>query len=106
MTNHLLQMPGDGLALTVRVGGEPDFVGITRQRLELGDGLAAALTGDVLRTVIRRGNAHLARRQVADVPIGSGDHPATTEIMLDFVGLVGGFDDEEAGHDSFSCPSV
>jgi len=98
VANHLLQMPGDCLALTVGIGRQPNLIGITCQRLQLGNGLAAALASDVLRPVIRRCNAHLARWQVADVPVGGGDHPAATEVMLDFVDLVGGFDDEEFGH--------
>ena len=98
MANHLLQMPGDCLALTVGVGRQPNLIGITCQCLEIGNGLAAALARHILRPVIRRGNAHLARRQVADMPVRGSDHPATAKIVLDFVGLVGGFDDEKFGH--------
>jgi hypothetical protein len=43
----LQQVPGDGLALAVFIGGEQEFVGVLEQALELGDLLPLVAVHDV-----------------------------------------------------------
>ena len=46
---HLEQVPRDGLALAVLIGGEVELVGVLEQPLELGDLLLLVRVDDVVR---------------------------------------------------------
>ena len=69
-----LQVPADGLAFAVRVGGQDDRPRLLRRLLELGDDLAALGDDDVLGLeIVLDVDAELALRQVPDVAHGGHD---------------------------------
>jgi hypothetical protein len=89
-------VPGDGLALAVRVSRQIQGIGLLQQ---LGDGLNVLLVAvdDLvlhLEAVLRVHGAFL-RHQVAHMAIGGDDLEIGSEILLDGLGLGGGFDDDE-----------
>ena len=113
------QVPGDGLALAVLVGGEVELVGVLEQRLELGDVLLLVARHDVvgLEAVVDvdgqpapglvldlgRGLGG-ALREVADVADGGLDDVALAEVPADLAGLRRGLDDHQlVCHSCLSC---
>ncbi len=98
---HLEQVPGDGLALAVLIGGQQEFVGVFESALELGDLLLLVPVDDVIRVeaVINvdrepaiRPLLHLLRQfagvgQVADVPDAGVDLIVLAEEFTDLLGL-------------------
>ena len=107
----LLEVPGDGLALTVVVGGQVELVGLLEGLLELGDrlllvGVDDVVGGEVVLDVDRElpvgallhGGGQLGGlRQVADVPHGGLDVELRTQVAGDGAHLVGGLHDDELG---------
>ena len=108
----LEQVPGDGLALAVFIGGEQEFVGVLEQALELGHLLLLVAVHDVerLEVVVHvdaepgpRLGAVLGRDlrgavgHVPDVAHAGLDHIAVTQVPGDGPGLGGGLDDDELG---------
>ncbi len=99
-------VPGDGLALAVRVGGDEYPLGLGGGGLDLGQHLGLALDGDVGGLeVLLEVHPQLAGRQVADVPHGGDDRVLPPQVLADGPGLGRRFhDDELFGHDLFcSC---
>ena len=108
----LQQVPGDGLALAVFIGGEQEFVGVLEQALELGDLLPLVAVHDVqglevvvhvdaqagprLALVLGR-DIGRAVGHVADVAHAGLDHVALAEVPGDGPGLGRGLDDDQLG---------
>jgi len=105
------QVPGDGLALTVLVGGEVELVGLLQRRLQLGDLLLLVGRYDVQRleavvdvdpvagprqSLVRRRDLVSVARQVADVADGGLHDVARAEVARDGLGLRGRLDDDKA----------
>ena len=108
----LEQVPGDGLALAVFIGGEQQFVGVLEQALELGHLLPLVAVHDVerLEVVVHvdaepgpRLAAVLGRDlrgavgHVPDVAHAGLDHVALAEVPGYRPGLRRGLDDDELG---------
>jgi hypothetical protein len=108
------EVPGDGLALAVLVGGEVELVGVLQQRLELGDVRLLVAWHDVVRLEavvdvdrqpaprlvldLRRGVGG-ALRKVADVADGRLDDVVVAEEVTQHLGLLRRLDDDElVGH--------
>ena len=90
------QMPADGLALTVRVGGEEHFVALLGQALKLLDDFFLALDVDILRRVaVLDVNAKLALGQVSDVAHGGRHLISAAQVLADGLGFRRGFYDHE-----------
>jgi hypothetical protein len=105
----LQQVPGDGLALAVLIGGEVELVGLLQGRLQLRDLLALVRRYDVERLeavvdvdpvpglgqpLVRRGDLVCVARQVADVTDRRLHGVARAEVAHD--GLGGRLDDDKA----------
>ena len=81
-TQEMGQMPADGLALTVRVSGKEDLVGLFGLALQFLDELFLALDVDILRgVVVVHIDAQLAGGQIADVAHAGGDFVAIAQIF-------------------------
>ena len=105
-----LQVPRDGFALAVLIGGEEEFVGLGQELLELPDlGLLVGVDDvDRLEVVldVHAEPAHLAGvllghlggavRQVADVPDARLDDITGAEVALDRLRLGRRLDDDES----------
>ena len=107
---RLQQVPGDGLALAVTVGGEIELVDVLEQALEFGDdGLLVGAdhierfevvvdvdtgAGPLLRLVLGR-DVGSALGQVADVPPGGLDNVVRAQITGNFARFSGRLDDDE-----------
>ena len=89
-------VPGDGLALPVRVGREEQLVGALERRDDLLDALFRPLVdlpdhGEVVLGIDRA----VLGRQVAHVAI-AGEHPvARAQVFVDGLGLGRRFDDDD-----------
>ena len=91
-------VPGDRLALAVRVGGQVDGRCALGRFLELGQRLGLALDGDVLRfEPALHVHAQLAGGQVPHVADGGLHVIAGTQVLPDGLGLGGRLDDDERG---------
>src|ERR1043166_8016157 len=89
-------VPGDRLALAVRVGGEEHPLRRLGRLLDLGEGLGLFLDGHVFgREAVLHVHAQLALRQVAHVPHGRLHGIARAEVLPDGLCLGGRFDDDE-----------
>ena len=98
---HLEQVPGDGLALAVLIGGQQELVGVLEQPLELGDLLALVGVDDVVRleavvdvdrelavgTLLHVRRQLAGVRQVPDVPDRRLDVVVLAEVAGDRLGL-------------------
>ncbi len=107
---NFLEVPGDGLALAVLIGGEEEFVGVLQQVLELLDlGLLVGVDHiDRLEVVfdvhteaadlagVLLGHLACAAGKVADVPDARLDDVARAEIALDRLRLGRRLDDDES----------
>ena len=105
---HLEQVPRDGLALAVLIGGEQEFVRVLQRALEFGDRLRLAVADDVVgievvvdvdrvlavRRLVRRGDVLLVG-QVTDVPDRAEHLEAVAEIALNGPHLRRGLDDDK-----------
>ena len=94
---HLLEVPGDRLALAVGVGRQVDDVGLGGLALQLGDRVLLARHDLVGRRVAvhRRRGPSLRFGQVADVPHARLDDVARAEELVDRLGLLGALDDHQ-----------
>src|SRR5881628_845619 len=89
-------VPGDGLALAVRVGGEEHSLRGFRGLLDFGEGLGLLLDGHVLgREAVLDVHAELALRQIAQVPHRRLDGVARAQVLADRLGFGGRLDDDE-----------
>ena len=96
---QLAQVPGDGLALAVRVGGEIDAVGLVGGGAQLADDLVLALDGLVIgREIVVDVNAQRLFRQIAQVAHRGLDLVIAAQILGDGFGLGGGFDNQQLCH--------
>ena len=106
---HLVQVPGDRLALAVFVGREQELVGVLEERLQLGDLLLLVRVDDVERAevvldvdaeprplllLVLSRDVRGALRKVADVADGGLDDEVRTEVSRDGPGLRRGLDDD------------
>ena len=106
------QVPGDGLALAVRIRGEVEGLGVLELALELGDLLLLVRVHHVVRgEAVLRVHGELAEGallhvrgqvrglgQVTDVPHGGVHHPALAhrvEVLRDGLALGRGLHDDE-----------
>ena len=104
------EVPGDGLALAVLIGGEVEGVGVLDQLLQLGDVALLVARHDVVglepvvdvdrepapRLVLDLGRGvRGVVRQVADVTDRGLDDVALAEVPADGAGLGRGLDDDE-----------
>jgi hypothetical protein len=93
---QLVDMPGDGLALTVGVGGQIERLAVLEL---LGDGLDVLLVAldDLIfhREAVVRIDRPLLGDEIAHMAIGGHDLEAGSEVLLDGLGLGGRFDDDE-----------
>ena len=89
-------VPGDGLAFAVGVGGQDQLVGILDGRGDLFHDLGRpAVDVPVHLEVVVGLDRAVLRRQVADVPIGR-QHPVLgAQIFVDRLGLGDRFDDDD-----------
>ena len=95
---RLLQMPGDGFAFTVRVGGQIDHARLGRGPLEIGDRLFLGRHNFVRGFVALRDiKPELALGQVAHVAHARLHHISGTEKLVDRLGLLGALDDHQGG---------
>ena len=93
-----LEVPGDGFPLAVGVGREVDDVGLGGLLLQFGDG-RLLLVGDEISglVAVRHVDADVPALfgEVADVPHARLDHVTRTEELVDRLGLLGAFDDDQ-----------
>jgi hypothetical protein len=81
---ELMQVPGDGLALPVRIGGEIEGLGLLERALDGVDVLAIALHHLVLhRKVVLRIDGALLGHQIANVTVRGEDFEVLAEVFLD-----------------------
>ena len=103
---HLGQVPGDGLALAVGVGGEDDLLVHLGRRPELVDRLAPAFDHLVvgLEAVVHL-HAHLLLGEVADVAHRGANVETVPQEPLQGSRLGGRLDDDQSfRHSSLSIP--
>ena len=93
---RLAQMPGDGLALAVGVGGKPDLPGIRRNHAQFFDGLALGHGHDIGRLeVMLEVDPKAALGQVANMTDRRAHRKLGAQELPDGLGLGGGFDDDQ-----------
>ena len=89
-------MPGNGLALAVRIGCEVQGFGALQSA---GDGrhlLGAAVIGfPGHRKIVFRPHRAILGRQIADMAVGGQDGELVAQIFIDRLGLGGRFDDDD-----------
>src|SRR5204863_3802475 len=86
---------GDGLALTIGVGGDEDFTRIPSRALQLRDRLFLSGNRNELRFEALDVDAELLLRQVHDVADGRTNAVSAAEVFADGLRLRGRFDDDE-----------
>ena len=96
LLEHFQDVPGDGLAFAVGVGGQDQLVGALHGAgdvldLGLGAGIDVPGHGEI---VVRLHRAVLGG-QVADMAEAGQHLIAAAQILIDGLGLGGGFDDED-----------
>ena len=99
------QVPGDRLALAVRVGRQVEVVGVLERLRDLGDPLLPV--GEQLvddpEVLVRQHRAVLLR-QVAHVTVAGQHAVARAQVLVDVPGLGRGFDDDDVhDRDAFPC---
>ncbi len=93
---HLEQVPGDRLALAVRVGGKDQPVGAVHRRGDLRQPLARlGVHLPMHREVVLGIDRAVLRRQIADVPVGRDHLIARAQVLVDGLGLGRRFDDDD-----------
>jgi len=105
---HFRQVPGYGLALTVRVGGQDDVAPVLLdRRAKLVDRLSPAFHHLVVRLeAVLHVDGHLLSRQVADVAHRGKDVETIPQEPLQSPRLGGGLDDDQTfGHSTSLFPS-
>ena len=91
-------VPGDGFAFTVRVGGQVNGGGALGRLLQIGERLGLALDRHVLRLEpALHVHSQLAGGQIAHVPDGGPDVVPGPEVLPDGLGLGGRLDDDQRG---------
>ena len=91
------EMPGDGFAFAVQVGGEEDFGGSFHGGAKIGNDFFGAVRDFVggFEVVIDVDIESLAG-DVADVADGGFDGEVVAQVLIDGLGLGGGFDDDQS----------
>ena len=91
---QFLQMPGDGLALPVRVRGQVDGLGGLGLLLQFTDQFLFITDGDILGLkAMLNIHAHFALGQVPQVTHGGGHLIVAAQVFLDGLGFRRGLDD-------------
>ena len=92
----LVEVPGNGFALAVRVAGQIDGTAFGRGTAEVGDDLLLILRDDVLRgEPFLNVDAKLKFRQIADVADRGQDDGVFVDVGCDFLRLGRRFDDDQ-----------
>ena len=96
----LADVPGNGLALAIQIGGEIDGVGHPGRFLDGVDVFLVALDHVVLHGEAVLGiDRALLGHQVTDMTVGGQDREVLAEVLVDRLGLGGRLDDEQVlGH--------
>ena len=95
-SQHLLKMPGNGLAFPVRVGGQKDFFTFLGALFQVVDDLFLALDGLVIqREAALHIHADLAFRQIPHMAHGGLDLIPGAQIFTDGLGLCRRLHDDE-----------
>ena len=93
---QLLEMPGDSLALPVRVGGQKDFSALLGRLLQVVDDLFLALDRLIIqREAVSHVHAQLALGKIAHMSHGRLHLIAGTQVFSDGLGLGGGLHDHK-----------
>ncbi len=93
-TQNVGQMPADGLAFAVRVGGQQNAVGMLGLVLQFADQLFLAFDGDIARRVaVFHVDAQLGGGQVADMAHAGRDLVVFAKVFADGLCLGRGFHD-------------
>ena len=79
-SQQCIQVPGNGLAFAVRVGGKPNFFHLSSHTLELRHDFLARVREYVCGLVVTEIYAHLAFRQVPYMPETGLYHPACAQV--------------------------
>ena len=91
-TQQVGQVPADGLAFPVRVGGQQHAVALFGLGLQLLDQLLLALDGDILGLVpVFNVNAQLAGRQIPHMAHAGGHLVPAAQVLANGLGLGRGF---------------
>ena len=89
-------VPGDGLALAIGVGGQDQLVGIFDGRGDLLHHLAGAAVHVPVHLEVLVGlDGAVLRRQVAHVPVGRQHLVAGAQVLVDRLGLGDQFDNDD-----------
>ncbi len=96
LLQHVEDVPGDGFALAIRVGGEDQLVGVLERIADVGEALARGGVdfpghGEVL---VGQHRAVLGR-QVAHMAIAGEDLVVLAQILVDCLCLGRAFDDDQ-----------
>jgi hypothetical protein len=96
LVQRLQHVPGDGLALAIRVGGENQLLGALDRLGDLRDALAAAAVQFPDHAEIGLGiHGAVLRGQVANMAERGQDLVALAQILVDRLGLCRRLDDED-----------
>jgi hypothetical protein len=92
-------VPGNGLALAVRVGRQQHRIAAFQRLAQIGQGFAGARHQVIggCKAAIQR-HAQLLGRQVAHVAHAGADYVARAKILAKGFGFGGAFNDDEGGH--------
>ncbi|VTR68200.1 hypothetical protein DESC_70040 [Desulfosarcina cetonica] len=90
LLEHLGRVPGDGLALAVRVGGQVNVHAVAGRGFELVEDLGLARDGPVVgREILFDIDAQVFTGQILDMPDGGGDIVVVAQIFFDGSDLCG-----------------
>ena len=118
---RLEEMPGDGLALPVAVGGQIELVDVLEQALELRDGALLIGADDVERFEVRidvdpepgprlrfvlRGHVGCGPRQVTDVAAGGLDDVVGAQVASYFACFSRRLDNDESPHPTVAAAAA
>ena len=92
---RLFQVPGNRLALAVRIGGQVDRLGPGSARLQAADNALAAVGQLVLKLIAGSGHAQGTLRQITHMAHAGGHIPPRAEQGLDLLHLVRALDNHQ-----------
>ncbi len=96
---HLLDMPGNRLALAIRIGCQEQPAGALQGPGDLGDlAFAAVLRFPVHGEILVRADRAILRRQVTHMAEAREHLVVPAKVLVDGLGLGRGFDDDDVRH--------